>query len=305
MIKTKEFLHIIKELTKNNKARQISRPTEKKIIYYAYGGGRKSRGIRPYKAKHLLDNPQDKVRSSKAFEKYEHDYFAKTSNDLYESNVQRSKNISEVQSARFKSVANECKFVSHDIDNKSFSIVGHAIPKIIQAINEYKSIKVSFHFYINYDRGEEKTRYALVLKTKTINKGDNLQAILRDIKKELMDRIEQQELKGTGHRFESIESLNLAISKYQPFSAGSYIELPEYIANKKCCINIKNDDNLCLMYCVLYHKFKNEIGKNPQRVSKYNTFLNYFDWSGVTFPIKMSKLNKIEELIGFGINVYF
>ena len=60
-----------------------------------------------------------------------------------------------------------------------------------------------------------------------------------------------------------------------PLLGGSYIELPSIIRNKKCCINIKNEDNRCLEYCIILSRHTKEIGKNPERISKYKK--SWFD----------------------------
>ena len=43
---------------------------------------------------------------------------------------------------------------------------------------------------------------------------------------------------------------------------GSYIELPDYIKNKKACVNIKNTDEKCFKWAILaskhYHEFKSK-----------------------------------------------
>ena len=301
-----EFLKVIKQLSVNDKTRQISRPIEYKLISYAYGKGRKDMIKKAYnKARELLDYPQDKVRSWQAFKDYKHKLFAATQ-DVYNP-ISRATNIIETESNKFKSVAREHNFIQNDIGNKSNAIIGHTIPKLLAAYKDYGSFKVSFHFIINYSEqlSETLTKYGLILQTKTINNRDEIYSTIATIKKELIDRICEQELKGTGFMFDSIASLRIAISKNQPFKAGSYIELPEYIVNKKCCINIKNKDDKCLMYCVLYHFFKDAIGRDPQRISKYEPYLNHFDWSGITFPIKLNQLHKVEDLVGCGINVFF
>jgi hypothetical protein len=301
-----EFLNVIKKLTINDKKRQISRPLQYKLISYAYGNGRKDMIKKTFKkARELLDYPDDKVRSWKAFKDYSHNLFIATQ-DVYNP-ISRAENIKETESNKFKSVAKEHNFIQNDINTKSSAIIGHTIPKLLAAYKDYGSFKVSYHFTINYSEqmSENLTKYGLILQTKTINNRDEIFSTIALIRKELMDRITEQELKGTGFMFDSIASLRIAISKNQPFKAGSYIELPEYLTNKKCCINIQNKDDKCLMYCVLYHIFKLDIKRDPQRVSKYEPYLNHFDWSSVTFPVKLNQLCKIEEMIGHGINIFF
>jgi hypothetical protein len=59
------------------------------------------------------------------------------------------------------------------------------------------------------------------------------------------------------------------VAKYNPMKIKSNLPLPKEIFNKKCCINIKNEDDKCFMYCVFYHIFKDEIKNNPREVYSY------------------------------------
>ena len=78
-------------------------------------------------------------------------------------------------------------------------------------------------------------------------------------------------MKGSGWRFEFLQSFILHVFKYNPLQIKSYLPLPKEIQNKKCCINIQNEDNKCFEYCILYHVNKNDqhLKQNPERQSKY------------------------------------
>ena len=49
----------------------------------------------------------------------------------------------------------------------------------------------------------------------------------------------------------SIDSFRININRYDPFRAGSFIELPKVLASKKAIVNIENYDNQWddLLYC--------------------------------------------------------
>ena len=64
-----------------------------------------------------------------------------------------------------------------------------------------------------------------------------------------------------------LESLTVSVAKVNSLTGSSYIPLPDWISNKKACINIKNEDNLCFLYSVLCGI--NTPVKDPQRVTKY------------------------------------
>ena len=64
----------------------------------------------------------------------------------------------------------------------------------------------------------------------------------------------------------------------------SYIESPGWIKNKKATINPKNvDDNYCLQYAVPAALDHENIGRNPQRISKIKPFITKYNWEGIEF----------------------
>ena len=51
-------------------------------------------------------------------------------------------------------------------------------------------------------------------------------------------------------RPKGIDKIVIHYDRYNPTRGGSYIELPKWIADKKSCINIKNEDNKCAKYSI-------------------------------------------------------
>ena len=66
--------------------------------------------------------------------------------------------------------------------------------------------------------------------------------------------------KTSGLIFLGIEKLSIKTAKSKAIVGGSYIELPEFIKNKRACVNIKNDDEKCFKWSILaskhYHEMK-------------------------------------------------
>jgi hypothetical protein len=131
--------------------------------------------------------------------------------------------------------------------------------------------------------------------------------VLRAIQLDIEQRIEPYQ-RESGLVFVGVDALRIVFSSYQPNNAGSYIELPLTISVKKAVVNIKNDDQFCLLYCLAYHRFKAAIGRNPQRVSKYRQYNDLMNqWAGeASFPIDAvsPSFAEVESRFGAPINVY-
>ena len=102
-----------------------------------------------------------------------------------------------------------------------------------------------------------------------------------------------------------INTQYIDILHYKPLKGSSYIELPKELKNPKMgLINIKNEDQKCFAYCLLYHLHQNEIKNNPQRVSNYKKYENTVDFTGINFPVSIKDIPKIEKMNNIAINVF-
>ena len=80
--------------------------------------------------------------------------------------------------------------------------------------------------------------------------------------------------------------------------------MPEELRHhRKGLINLKNDDNRCFLWC--HVRYKNPLQHHNERITqkdrKISQTLNY---SGVTFPVSIKDMDKIEKQNKININVY-
>lgn len=214
----------------------------------------------------------------------------------------------------FKNVLHEIRLENDENDVEvgyaSFRILNYSHQLIHKALKEHHGLKVVFSFELVMQHKDvdnqpgEQHIFPHTLKPITIlNPGQVNEAIANAIQR-MKDFIPELETKNTGQRFLFVKSIDVKLSKYAPLRGGSFIQLDEFLTNKKCCINIQNNDDKCLMYCVLYHFNQDKLKKNPQRVSLYNPFLNQFDFSSISFPATLHEVKKVEAIIDCGINVF-
>ena len=73
---------------------------------------------------------------------------------------------------------------------------------------------------------------------------------------DLLSAIDTAKMRGSGWSEASVLSLELKQSRYHPILGKSSLPLPDELANKKAIVNIKNNDDQCLLWYVLaklYH----------------------------------------------------
>ena len=121
---------------------------------------------------------------------------------------------------------------------------------------------------------------------------------------EILNRIARWISKGSGWVIVRILNFYLNIVSYVPLKGRSYFPLPEELRNsRKGLINIKNDDNECFRWCHVRHL--NPIENNPQRVKGTDKALaKELDYTGVTFPVTIRDMSKIEKQNKININAY-
>ena len=107
---------------------------------------------------------------------------------------------------------------------------------------------------------------------------------------------------GSGWAVSRVVCLYVNISKYTPLKVSSFIELPDYLKNKKAIVNVQNTDEQCLMWSLLpaCHPVK----KNAQRVTKYIAHQDELDFTDIEFPTPLNQIPKVEHQNNLAINVF-
>ena len=101
----------------------------------------------------------------------------------------------------------------------------------------------------------------------------------------------------------NIESQYINIAMYKPLAGSTYMKLPEYISNSKSgLINIKNDDDMCFLWCHVRH-LRPKSRRATSITKKDRDFELELDYDGIEFPVKVSDVGKIEKKNRINISV--
>jgi hypothetical protein len=102
---------------------------------------------------------------------------------------------------------------------------------------------------------------------------------------------------------EKVASVKLMISRYEPIGGGTFIKTPDRLKAKKSLLNIKNEDNRCFMWSILAQLHLPE-NTHRSRVKQYEQFENELDMTGVSYPVKLSQISRVEAQNSLSINVF-
>ena len=77
-----------------------------------------------------------------------------------------------------------------------------------------------------------------------------------------------------------------------------FIELPGKIKGKRSLLNIKNEDEKCLAWCIAAHRFRQKTTQrtlNPHRTSHYNDELTGLNTDNVNFPASLTDVCRFSK----------
>ena len=114
-------------------------------------------------------------------------------------------------------------------------------------------------------------------------------------------------LKASELVFDYVQLLYYKCHKTNPNRDRSNIDSPDWIKNKKATINaINKKENKCFQYAVTVALNHEEIGKNPERITKIKPFINKYKWEGINFLSEKDDWKKIEKnKIKIALNILY
>ena len=119
----------------------------------------------------------------------------------------------------------------------------------------------------------------------------------------MKEQIENPALLNSRFVFDEVLFMDIDFHQLYLTRRFSYVPLPEWLANKKAIINPKNENQECFKWAVIAASRWQEIGNNPERISKLKRFEKDFNWSGIKFPVSIKDIKGFEDKNRISINL--
>ena len=122
--------------------------------------------------------------------------------------------------------------------------------------------------------------------------------IIEDLFDSLLQRYKkglEESIKGSKFVVDNVDSLHYKLHKVSLNRAGSYIDSPEWLKNKKATVNPKNNDDKCCRYTLTVALNHEQIKKDPQRITKMKPFIDQYNWKEINFPSYKKDWNEFEK----------
>ena len=247
-----------------------------------------------------LENFKDYIKSIKSYN-LDADRLKKLTKQLEKKEKKAKDELNKIftpirEASAFRSYTNQYVMSNSNLGLGPKEFLEYGKPPIINIFNSNRNIKTILYLHVKMSQGGNTKEFAFHSKgLKLILEGTDENDIYDEMVEEIMEEIDKTETaEGSGWRFEKVEKLVLHTTRWDPINAGSYIELPPELKNRKAIINMKNQDDKCFMWCVL--RALNLKNKDNERIdndlkSKEDTL----NMQGIQYPVDFRGIDRFES----------
>ena len=147
-----------------------------------------------------------------------------------------------------------------------------------------RSVKVQTTTWSRFKQDDDSIEPAFNSRMMTVYNLSEINEIANEMIAHMKEQIENPALLNSRFVFDEVLFTNIDFRQLNLTRGSSYIPLPQWLANKKAIINPKNEDQECFKWAVIAALRWEEIGNNPERISKLKRFEKDFNWSGIKLP---------------------
>lgn len=169
--------------------------------------------------------------------------------------------------------------------------------KIFQLVKRRsrRSIKTQFTLVVTFSRGEdddyeEITRFENS-KLQIMHSMHEFDEIFTYAICEIINYIEMFESYGSGWQLEKINGSDIRIGLLPFIGGGCFINILPWLKDKRCVINVRNNDKECFKWAFLSVAHYNDIKDHRYRVTQYKKYEKLYDFSDMVFPARMKDID--------------
>ena len=200
------------------------------------------------------------------------------------------------EASAFRNYTNQYVMSNNNLGLGPKEFLEYGKPPIINIFNSNRNIKTILYLHVVMSQGERMQEFAFHSKgLKLILDGTNENDIYDEMVEEILEEIDMaRDAEGSGWRFEKVEKLVLHTTRWDPLNAGSYIELPQALKNRKAIINMKNQDDKCFMWSVL--RALNLKDNHPERIDNdLKSKVDILNMQGIQYPVSFRGIDRFES----------
>ena len=201
------------------------------------------------------------------------------------------------EASAFRNYTNQYVMTNNNLSLGPKEFLEYGKPPIINIFNSNRNIKTILYLHVKMSQGETIQDFAFHSKgLKLILEETDENEIYDEIMEEILEEIDMtRDAEGSGWQFEKVIKLVLHTTRWDPVNAGSYIELPQELKNRKAIINMKNQDDKCFMWSVL--RALNPKDNHPERIDNdLKSKVETLNMEGIQYPVSLRGIDRFEHL---------
>ena len=256
-------------------------------------------------AKEALENFKEYIKNLKSYN-ISADRFKKLTKQLERKEKKAKEEKDRIftptrEASAFKNYTNQYVIYNTIKNYGAREFLTDAKPAIINIFNTNRNIKTILYLHVLMVRQEpgglpKIKEFAFHSKDlKLVLEGTDENEIYKEMVEEIEEEIQKvQDAVGSGWQFLKVIKLVLHTTRWDPINAGSYIDLPEALKNKKAIINMKNEDEECFKWCVLRALYPKD--KNAERIDKdLKSKQDSINMKGIRYPVNFRDIDRFES----------
>ena len=192
---------------------------------------------------------------------------------------------------------------------KGLSYLKYQKQRMVEFLNRNPNMKIIVEVDLALKNTDnEEIRRKLRSRRYNVHNPEEINSVLNNIAHDIEVQIEIAEFTQSGLVLLQVGRLVISYDRYNPTRGSSYIPLPDWVANKKACINIKNNDELCFNYSVQCGFYEIHKKDHPCDMYHYKKYVNdsFIKWDNINFPVGNDEIEQFEEQNKhISVNVYY
>ena len=198
------------------------------------------------------------------------------------------------EASAFRNYTNQYVIYNTIASYPVFKFLADAKPAITNIFNSNRNIKTILYLHVFMTQGEREVEFAfhskgLKLILMETDENEIYDEMVEEIKEEMQ---KAQDAVGSGWQYEKVIKLVLH-TRWEPLYGSSYIPLDPYLANKKCLINMQNENDKCFMWSVLRALYPKDT--NPQRIDNdLKSKQDSINMKGIHYPVNLKAIDRFE-----------
>ena len=158
-----------------------------------------------------------------------------------------------------------------------------------------RAIRSQATTWIRFTKDGEMVELAFNSRMSAVYNLSDVNEIVNAMITHMAQQIENPALSDSKFVFDEVLHMDVDFHRLNLTRGSSYLPRPDWLARKKAIINPKNSDVEFFKWAVIAAMRWEEIGKNPERITKLKRFENDFDWTRVGFPVSFRTIKRFES----------